>query len=115
VLYTGGIACLVIGILIEIIDIRGYKNWTQPFVVFGMNPLIIYVFSGVLVKVMIGMVKWETASGSSNLYGWLYHDVLAAMLPDQLKFASFLFALLIVTTCWLFGWVLYKKKIFIKV
>lgn len=115
VIYTGGIACMVIGVLIELIDIRGYTNLTKPFVVFGMNPLIIYVLSGVLVKVMISIVKWDTETGSTNLYSWLYHDVLAAMLPNQLKFASFLFALLIVTTCWLFGWVLYKKKIFIKV
>ena len=115
VLYAGGIACMVIAILIEVIDIRGYKNWTQPFVVFGMNPLIIYVLSGVLVKVMINIVKWNSGADSTNLYSWLYHDVLATMLPNQLKFASFLFALLIVITCWLFGWVLYKKKIFIKV
>jgi predicted acyltransferase len=115
VLYAGGIACMVIAILIEVIDIRGFKNWTNPFVVFGMNPLIIYVLSGVLVKVMISMVKWETETGSSNLYSWLYNDVLALMLPNQLKFASFLFAILIVTTCWVFGLVLYKKKIFIKV
>ncbi len=115
VVYTGGIACIVIGLLIELIDIRGYTNWTQPFVVFGINPLIIYVLSGVLVKIMIGMVKWEMESGSTNLYSWLYQDVLAAMLPNQLKFASFLFAVLIVAICWLFGWVLYKRKIFIKV
>ncbi len=115
VLYTGGIACIVLGILIELIDIRGYTNWTQPFVVFGMNPMIIYVLSGVLVKVMIGIVKWETETGSNNLYSWLYQDVLAAVLPNQLKFASFLFAVLIVSFCWLFGWVLYKRKVFIKV
>ncbi len=89
VLYTGGIACIMIGILIELIDIREYKNWTKPFVVFGMNPLIIYVLSGVLVKVMISIVKWETAEGSTNLYGWLYHDVLAVMLPNQLSLHPF--------------------------
>ncbi len=115
VIYTGGIACIVIGILIELIDIRGYTNLTKPFVVFGMNPLIIYVLSGVLVKVMISIVKWETETGATNMYSWLYQDVLAAMLPNQLKFASFLFALLIVTICWLFGYFLYKRKIFIKV
>lgn len=115
VLYTGGIACIVIGILIELIDIRGYANWTQPFVIFGMNPLIIFVFSGVIVKIMSGMIKWNTGNGTTNLYGWLSQDVLAAMMPNQLKFASFLFAILIVTICWLFGWVLYKKRVFIKV
>ncbi len=115
VVYAGGIACMVIAMLIEVIDIRGYKNWTQPFVVFGMNPLVIFVLSGVLVKIMLYMVTWTDGEKINNLYSWLSHDILATILPNQLKFASFLFALLIVTICWLFGWGLYKKKIFIKV
>lgn len=116
VLYAGGIACCVLAVLIELIDIRGIKNWTRPFQVFGLNPLIIYVLSGLLVKVMLFIIKWEDAAGNTrNAYSWLYNDVFAAVLPNQLKFASFLFALTIVGFCWLVGYGLYKKKIVIKV
>lgn len=116
VLYAGGIACCFLGVLIELIDIRGIKNWTKPFQVFGLNPLIIYVLSGLLVKVMLFLIKWEDAAGNTrNAYSWLYNDVFAAILPNQLKFASLLFALSIVGFCWLVGYGLYKKKIVIKV
>jgi len=116
VIYTAGIASLVLGILIEVIDIHGYIRWTQPFVIFGMNPLIIYVFSIVWVKIMLYIVKWETAAGGSvNLYSWLYREVFATLFPGNLKFASFLFALSVIFLCWLFGLFLYRKKIYIKV
>lgn len=116
VLYAGGIACCFLAVLIELIDIRGVKGWTKPFQVFGLNPLIIYVLSGLLVKVMLFIIKWEDADGKTrNAYSWLYNDLFAAMLPNQLKFASLLFALTIVGFCWLVGYGLYKKKIVIKV
>lgn len=116
VIYAGGIACVAMGLLIELIDIRGYKNWTRPFVVFGMNPLIIYVMSGLIVKVMLYITRWENAAGETvQLYGWLYSNVFAGLLPNNLKLASFLFAIFIVTLCWLFGLFLFRKKIFIKV
>jgi predicted acyltransferase len=116
VLYAGGIASIIIGLLIEFIDVRGYQSWTKPFVVFGMNPLIIYVMSGLIVKVMLYIAKWENASGETvKLYGWIYNEVFAGLLPSNLNLASLLFAIFIVSICWLFGYVLFKKRIFIKV
>ncbi len=115
VIYTGGIACCVLGILIELIDVRAYTKWTKPFQVFGLNPLIIYVLSGLIVKIMF-MFKWENAEGKNrNVYSWLFNDVYASLLPENLKFASLLFAITIVAFCWLVGYALYKKKIVIKV
>lgn len=116
VLYAGGIASMVIGLLIEFIDVRGYEKWTKPFVVFGMNPLIIFVLSGLIVKIMLYIAKWENASGETvKLYGWLYSEVFAGLFPSNLQLASLFFAVFIVSICWLFGYVLYKKNIFIKV
>jgi len=116
VLYAGGIASMVIGLLIEFIDVRGHQKWTKPFVVFGMNPLVIFVLSGLIVKIMLYIAKWENASGETvKLYGWLYSEVFAGLFPSNLQLASLLFAVFIVSICWLFGYALYKKNIFIKV
>ena len=115
VLYAGGIACVVLALLIELIDVRGHQGWTKPFQVFGLNPLIIYVLSGLVVKIFF-MVKWVNGSEKNrNIYSWLYNDVFAAIFPGNLKFASLLFALTIVAFCWSVGYLLYRKKIVIKV
>lgn len=115
VLYTGGIASCFLAVLIELIDLRGIQGWTKPFQVFGLNPLIIYVLSGVIVKVMLFIIKWDEEGKTRNAYSWLYQDVFAAILPNNLKFASFLFALFIVSICWGVGYLLYRKRIIIKV
>ena len=116
VVYTAGIAFCFLAVLMELIDVRGYTRWTKPFQVFGLNPLIIYVLSGLIVKITLFMIKWEDAAGKTrNAYNWLYTDVFAALLPSQPKLASLFFALTIVAFCWGFGYLLYRKRIVIKV
>lgn len=116
VLYTGGLACMVLGVSIELIDVRGIKAWSKPFQVFGLNPLIIYVFSGVLVKTMLVIIQWTNNAGETvNAYAWLWSDVFSQITPSALQFSSFLMALFHLAICYLLGWVLYKKNIIIKV
>ena len=115
VIYTAGIACCVLAILIEILDVKNYTKWTKPFQVFGLNPLIIFVLSGFIVKIFF-MVKWENGNGDNrNIYSWLFNDVYAQIFPDNLKIASLTFALTMVSFCWLVGYLLYKRNIIIKV
>jgi len=114
VMYAGGIAAMVLGILLYLIDVKSWKGWTSPFVHFGTNPLIVYAFSSVIVSTMYQVVKWTGASGEeTNLYGYLWSNVYAASI-SPLKLASLLFALTIVLVCWVFAYSLYRKKIFIK-
>lgn len=116
VLYTGGLACIVLALLIELIDNRSYTGWTKPFQVFGLNPLIIYVFSGLLVKLMVVVLTWSSPSGQeTNMYSWLWNEVFSQIAPDALKFSSFLMALAHLAICYLLGYILYRKKIIIKV
>ena len=114
VCYAGGIATCVLAVCIELIDARGHRRWTRPFVQFGTNPLAVYVFSGVLVKLAIHVFRWENAAGESvNLYGWLWKNVYSAAIPFP-KVASLMFALSVVFVCWLLAAWLYRRKVFIK-
>jgi predicted acyltransferase len=114
VLYTAGWACLVLALLIWIIDLKGYSKWTSFFVVFGMNPLFIFALSGLWARILGRMIKiarpdGELISGST----WLYKQVFLP-LAGELN-GSLLYAISHVIVFWLIGYVLYKKKIFIKV
>lgn len=116
VLYTAGIASLVLGILIELIDIRGFTGWTKAFQVFGLNPLIIYVFSGILVTSMYDIFVWTNSAGqTTTLLGWLWTDVFSQITPNHLKLGSFLMALTHLLVCYGLGYWLYVKKLVIKV
>jgi heparan-alpha-glucosaminide N-acetyltransferase len=45
VLYTGGWVLLGLAILYWIIDVRGLRRWTFPFVIVGMNSLVMYLMA----------------------------------------------------------------------
>lgn len=114
VLYAAGWACLVLALLIWIIDMKGYSKWTSFFLVFGMNPLFIFALSGLWAKTLGRLVHIAGPDGSSmSGSGWLYAQVFQPLAGDIN--GSLLYALAHVVLFWLIGYVLYKKKIFIKV
>lgn len=107
VLVTSGIAAVVVGILIYLIDIKHWQNWAKPFEAFGMNPLIIYVISIVWVK-----TYFQIHIGDQNMYAWLYTTVFKPIINPT--FGSLIFALFHVFGCWIVAYILYIKKIYIK-
>jgi predicted acyltransferase len=114
VLYAGGWASVVLGILIWLIDLKDYKRWTSFFVVFGMNPLFIFSLSALWAITLVRLVHIPDSAGElRNGYSWLYLEVFKP-LAGELD-GSLLFALAHVLVFWLLAWVLYRKKIFIKV
>jgi predicted acyltransferase len=114
VLYTAGWASLLLALLIWVIDLKGYAGWTPFFVVFGMNPLFIFAFSGLWARILGRMIHITVAEGKVvNGSTWLYNNIFVPVGGDLN--GSLLFAVAHVVLFWLLGYVLYKKKIFIKV
>lgn len=108
VLYTIGLGTILFSAIIYMLDIKKITKWAFPFRVFGINPLISYVLSGLFVKMMYHIFNWE----GGNLYGWTYTNVFQNLLSP--KFGSFLQALLYMSFIWLFAYALYKKGKVIK-
>jgi predicted acyltransferase len=114
VLYTAGWASLVLALLIWVIDIKGFTKWTSFFVVFGVNPLFIFAFSGLWARVLGRLVHITTLDGKIvNGSSWLYNNLFVPI-AGELN-GSLLFAISHVVLFWFLGYILYKKKVFIKV
>jgi len=114
VLYTGGLAMVFLALLLWVIDVNGLKKWATPFIHFGTNPLAIYMFSGLYVSAIIYLVHIQTASGEVlNGYDYLYSQVFVPLAGNMN--GSLLFAIAHIIFFWLITYVLYKKKIFIKI
>lgn len=114
---TCGLASSFLGLLIWIIDIKGYKKWCRFFEAFGINPLFMYCLGAVL-SIIIGAVKipWSgVESGMISIKGWCYQGVLMPLCGDDATLASLCFAIIFVLINWLIGLILYKKKIYIKI
>lgn len=114
VIYTGGLALLFLAFLLWIIDEKGFKKWSTPFIHFGTNPLFIFVFSGVYVKTIIYLVKIKVSSGETLTgYSYLYNHIFVPIAGNMN--GSLLFAITHIIFFWFLTYVLYKRKIFIKI
>lgn len=113
VLYVGGLAMLFLGIVYWLVDVLGYRAWAKPFVVYGTNPLFAYLLSGLLVKTFAS-IRWETEGESQNAWGWIYQYWFEPAFASPYN-ASLAFAIANVLVCLGVVWVLYWRRVFIKV
>ena len=109
VFLTVGIDCILLAALIYMIDFIQVKRFNYFFEVFGKNPLFIYLLSELLAIMM-----WFIPVGASRepLYSWLFQNVFS---HAGMYFGSFLFSLAVMLFCWTVGWLLDKKKIYVRV
>ena len=111
VLYTSGIAMVVLAICYWLIDIQSYSRVIKPVVAFGSNAIAAYIISELLAKVFYFtiMVNANSISIKDALFQYLSFDWV------NLKFLSFVLALVWLILIWIpINW-MHKKKIFIKV
>ncbi len=111
--YTSGLALLTLGFCYFVIDVKGYKRWARPFVIFGVNALALFVFSGIMARLM-GMIRLAGPEGKEiSLQQWVFTNIyLSVWSPVN---ASLAYAVSFILF-WLFlMWLLYRRRIFIKV
>lgn len=119
-LYTSGLAILVLGTLIFLIEFKEKKGaWSRFFDVFGKNPLFIFVLSGFLPR-MLALFRWEdhiSPEGKpvyTSAFPWFYEHICKNISAD-LRVGSLLYALCMIAMYWSIVYLLDKKKIYIKV
>ena len=112
VLVTCGLGASFLALLVWIIDIKGVKKWSHFFESFGVNPLFIYVMADIL-AILIGIIPVTYQGEATNLQYAIYATVLQPVFGDN--GGSLAFALLFVLLNWAIGYILYKKKIYIKI
>ncbi len=105
---TVGLDLLILPILVYIIEIFHSRRWASFFVVFGRNPLFIYLLSDVLLTVL-----YMIPVGDTNVQQWIYADIFGSFAGPYL--ASFLFAVSYMLVNWTVGYFLDRNKIYIKV
>ncbi|MEN6489103.1 MAG: heparan-alpha-glucosaminide N-acetyltransferase domain-containing protein [Smithella sp.] len=114
VLYTAGLASLLFALLIYMIDINGYKKWSLLFSVFGMNPLFLFILSVLWGKTLRLLIRLPDGDGNTVTgSAWLYQNIFVP--PAGNMNGSLAYALAHIAFLWLIGYILYKRRIFVKV
>jgi heparan-alpha-glucosaminide N-acetyltransferase len=97
-IFSAGMALTALGFLYHVIDVRGSRVWTFPFMVAGRNPLLLYTLAL--------YYRW-----------WIVEAWRRAFGPPL--FTGYLGLLLEAVACgfslWLLAFVLYRLKLFIRI
>ncbi|MDB5154938.1 MAG: hypothetical protein JWR54_3689 [Mucilaginibacter sp.] len=104
VLYTGGLATIGLALSYWLIDVQGYKKFTPPLVAFGANAITAYILAD-FIPHYIGMIKIHGQSIYQASFAPYFSPVNASLVS----------AIFIVLVIWVVMWILYKRKIIIKV
>jgi predicted acyltransferase len=101
-LFMGGLSCLAFLALYWLVDARGLRRWARPLEIFGMNALAAYVLSRIGADVLKLRVRGQS----------IYHDLLLPFL--EAHWASLAFALLNVLAVFVVVWLMYRRRICLK-
>ncbi len=112
VLFTSGLAAVLLGATYSWCDVQGRQRFVRPFVVMGTNALALFVVSGFLVKTMI-LIKVRGAAGEPvTLYRAIFDHVFAPLAPP--KVASLLFACAALIVLYGLLELMYRRRMFLR-
>jgi predicted acyltransferase len=109
VVFTAGMASHFLGVCYWLIDVKGYRAWAKPFVIFGVNAIAAFFLSGLFAR-LLTMIP---APGGTTLKGFIYNTFFTPVLSPVN--ASLAYAV-----CFVLLWlgimtVFHRRRIFIKV
>jgi predicted acyltransferase len=113
VLFTAGVALLSIATIMWLVDVHNFKGWTKPAVIYGVNPIIAFVGSGVMARCIYSIFKVTSDGKRIPLEAWLYQTFYLSWLSPIN--ASLAFAVSFVVLWYLILLVLSKRNIILKV
>ncbi|MCU1253305.1 MAG: hypothetical protein JWQ49_6334 [Edaphobacter sp.] len=122
VLYSAGWSLLTLSLCYWLIDMRRLndtpagKALLWPWLVFGSNAITAFVVSNLVVKIMLWIKvndSFSTTGKPVTAWFWTYRHLFAR--NGSTNVTSLIFAIAVVLVCFLPNWLLWRKKIFLKI
>ena len=112
VLFTAGAAALVLCAVAWLMDVRGWRTWARPLVVYGSNPMVAFIGSEVLATVLHSTIKVKVDGHRIAATEWIYRAFATGLPP---RAASLAYALAFVLVWYAVLLELHRRKIYFKV
>ena len=113
VLVAAGYSLSLLTVVFWLVEVKGWrKSWTWPWLVFGSNAIVAYMFSELLPGV-IGSIAIPVDGKHESLQVFLAAPIYALIANPG--WAAFAYAVTYTAVCFVPVWMLYRKRIFVKV
>lgn len=109
--FTAGLASLVFASCYWLIDVQGNRRATRPFAILGMNALVIYALSELLIIVFRAVHIFQMGR-SVSLQVFTYQLLFAPLMSP--RNASLLWAFVFLVILYWIAWVMFKKQWFVR-
>jgi predicted acyltransferase len=93
--------------------VQGWRRWSRFFEIYGTNPMIAFLGSGIMARLTVSILKVETPTGARAVSAVTHEALFASWLPS--KVASLAYAVSFVLVWFVILRVLWQRKIFLKV
>ncbi|MDB4907630.1 MAG: hypothetical protein JWO05_2414 [Gemmatimonadetes bacterium] len=113
VVFTAGMACVALATIMYVVDIHQFTRWTKPWVIYGVNPMIAFVGSGVMARCIYSIFKVSYGGETIALQDAIYRTLFLGWLSPIN--ASLAFALSFVLLWMGILAILYRRNIIFKV
>jgi predicted acyltransferase len=112
-LLMGGWALVCFATFYWIIEVKTRAEWTKPLVIFGMNAITLYVLSELSATLLEVITTGSSAGAPVSLHAQVY-SALFAQIPGPAN-ASLAYALAFDAVMFAAGWIMWKRKWFLRV
>lgn len=112
-IFMAGWALVCFAMFYWIIDVKGYKRWAKPFIIFGMNAITVFVISGLIGRLYGSVIKLNQPDGSEiSLQGYIFRTFFLP-LASPIN-ASLIYAICFLLFLYLIAWIMWTRKWFLK-
>jgi predicted acyltransferase len=114
VLVAGGYSLALLTVCFWAVELQAWrKGWTWVWLVFGSNAIAAYMFSELMPGILFNIPAPGGRSPHPNIVAWFVAHTFAHI-PDP-GWAAFAYSVSFTAFCFLPVWIMYRKKIFLKV
>jgi len=116
VLFTAGFALVLLALCYWLLDVRKLRGgWTMPVLALGMNAIAAYTLSEMLAA---GIGAWQikvAGGGEESVRAIIYRHLFTSPGAAPSANASLAYSIAFLIVCWIPMWLLYRKRIFLKI
>jgi predicted acyltransferase len=113
VVFTAGMACVTLATIMWLVDVQSWRWWAKPFVIYGVNPMVAFVGSAVMARLIYSIIKVNYHGQRISLQSAIHQSLFASWLSPRT--ASLAFAVTFVAFWFGILTVLYRRNIVLTV
>jgi len=112
-IFMAGLAIVCLAFFHWLIDIEDFSRWAKPLIILGLNPITVYVLSEVFDTTLrilnLSISRGRVIDCQSYLFGYL------CLLNQTQETASLLYGFMTLLFMFLVAWIIWRKRLFIKI